>query len=457
MVGSIEWQVISCIMHSDDKEKVKALLSYDESYYDTFEPQIKFIREHYKKYHKVPDDATFLTHFNDLDSEEDIHFFIVNEPLEYLTEGLISNKKRIMLVQAFNKCKDLGEMDAAEAWEYVNMQYKQVCLLDSSHLTDMVSDAKERAETVKSYSKQARIPTGFEPIDKAMYGGLSTVEELVILIARTNSGKSWVCTKMAESAQSHGFPVLYYSPEMQASYLGTRFDTWRGHYSNSQLFKGQYTDDYLKYIDELEKDNTPAFVLENKDAPNNSVTVPYIESLVEKHGIKLVIIDGLAYMDDKRSKKNDNDYNKYKNICEDLFDMSKQYGCAVVVVTQANRATKESKDDKGNPFPNLYNVEGSDHPARICTQAFAIRQIFEEHILDIRLEKSRNAQNQKPTFSFKWDIDTGDLDFIANPDDLPTVSTPVVNSGFTAPDISGLNTTATVADIDLDIDDNVEF
>jgi hypothetical protein len=123
---------------------------------------------------------------------------------------------------------------------------------------------------------------------------------------------------------------------------------------------------------------------------------------------------------------------------------------------QANRATKDSKDDKGDPFPNLYNIEGSDHPARIATQVFAARQIFEKHILDIRLEKSRNSSNQKPVFSFKWDINTGDIDAIANPEDLPTASTPVVETGFNSPDLSGF-TSANVEISDLELDEDVEF
>lgn len=135
--------------------------------------------------------------------------------------------------------------------------------------------------------------------------------------------------------------------------------------------------------------------------------------------------------------------------------MSKECGCAIAVAVQANRATKDSKDEKGEPFPNLYNIEGSDHPARIATQVFAIRQIFEKHILDIRLEKSRNAQNQKPMFSYNWNINTGVADYIPNTEDLPTVSTPVVNSGLNTPDISGLTSSEDFED-DIDLS-SIEF
>ena len=146
-------------------------------------------------------------------------------------------------------------------------------MLDSSQPLDIVKDTDKRSAQVLEFSQQQRIPTGFDEIDKCMYGGLSTVEELVILVARTNTGKSWVGTRMMESAQKNEFPVLYYSPEMQASFLGTRFDTWRGNFQNNLLFQGQYTEQYYNYLKDLSKQDTSAFILEDKDAPDEVVNV----------------------------------------------------------------------------------------------------------------------------------------------------------------------------------------
>ena len=154
------------------------------------------------------------------------------------------------------------------------------------------------------------------------------------------------------------------------------------------------------------------------------------------------------------SKKSDTDYTKYKNLCTDLFRLSKQFGCAVVVAMQANRETKESKDDKGDPFPSLYNVEGSDHPGRIATQAFSLRQIFDKHVLDIRLEKSRIANNQKPVLSYAWDVNTGNMQYLPGGDDdaLSKAVKPVSVSPKITQHIESDN------DIILDEDDeDVEF
>ena len=448
MITSIELQVISKILTSDDIEEVNNLCSFDLSYYSVFREHIKFILDHKQKYDEVPDVFTFQAEF------PDITLVSVSEPYSYLSQELRRNKQHIILVDTFNKIKDLGSGDVSEAWQYIATQYDRVTKLDATNPVDLIKDAKQRSDQIIEFNKQARIPTGFKEIDKLMYGGLSTVEELLLIVARTNSGKSWMCVKMMEAAQSNGFPVLYYSPEMQSSFLGTRFDTWRGHFKNSQLYQGKYSEEYLKYIENLPSEQTSAFVLEDKDVADGYVDVRKLENFVSRNNIKLLIVDGLSYLTDVQ--RADTDYIRYKNICLDLFKISKKYSCAVVVALQANRETKESKDDKGAPFPNLYNIEGSDHPARICTQAFSLRQIFDKHVLDIRLEKSRIANNQRPILSYAWDPNTGNVQYIEGEDDdmimnaiTPPSVKPNVTTTYYAPDESMID--------DEFEDDDVEF
>ena len=263
---------------------------------------------------------------------------------------------------------------------------------------------------------------------------------------------TWVTTKMMESAQANGFPVLYYSPEMQSAFIGTRFDTWRGHFRNSDIQRGKYSEDYIQYLKDIVKEKTGAFVVEDKDMPGGKTTVRSIESLVKRHHIKLVIIDGLSYMAD--TEKSDSDVIKYKNICNGLFRMSKTYGCAVVISVQANRDTKANVDDKGVPWPDMYSLEGSDHPGRIATQVFALRQLYEEHTLEIKLLKSRNAKNANPTFAYVWDPNTGNTEFVSDDASTAPPSAPAQPSKFSTPTVS-----AKIVHTDIDdnlLDDNAD-
>lgn len=452
MTSSVELQVISRILTSESSFEVDRLCSYDESYYAVFKDHIHYILDHKDRYGEVPDVFTFQAQFPSIVLVE------VNEPLSFLEDELRKNKQHILLLETFNKLGDLGSADVTEAWQYLSKQVDRAAQLDASQPMNIVADADKRAEQIVEANKQRRIPTGFPEIDKVMYGGLSTIEELLVIIARTNAGKSWVCTKMMESAQANGFPVLYYSPEMQSCFIGTRFDTWRGHFKNSELYRGQYSDEYKQYLKELIHNETGAFVVEDKDMSEGLTTVRGLEQLVKKHHIKLLIIDGLSYISE--GYKTQTDTVRYKVICNDLFKLSKVHSCAVVVAMQANRETRESKDDKGEPFPTIYNAEGSDHPARIATQVFSMRQVFEKHILDIRLEKSRTAANTRPVFSYSWDPNTGTTEYIRdNDNDLD--SSPAPTAYVSPPSISStiVHKSDPVDDLDDydDDDEDIEF
>lgn len=450
MTESVELQIVSKLLTTEDENLTDVLCSYDESYYSIYREQIHYILEHRSNFNNIPDVFTFQAEF------PDVVLVQVSEPLEYLETALKKNKQLIILRETFNKLKDLGSGDVTEAWAYLAMQCEEAQKLDRLAPMNIIKDADERANKVLEYAKQTRIPTGLPEIDKCMYGGFSTVEELVILLARTSTGKTWILTKMMESATRNGFNAAYYSPEMQSAYLATRFDTWRGHFQNSDLFQGKYSDSYLDYINNLPKEQSNAFVIEDKDM-QDGVSVKKLEPFIKKNNIKLLLIDGLSYMED--DKKSLTDYDKYKHIATDLFRLSKKYGCAVVMVMQANRETKESRDDKGEPFPTLYNAEGSDHPGRICTQAFSLRQIFDRHVLDIRMEKSRNANNQKPIFSYAIDYNTGNMQYMPDGDDsnMPFPTTSDIPSVNASAIINNVHDESDIPINNLDTIDEVEF
>ena len=444
MINSIEIQAISRILTTDSQEELDTLCSFGPEYYSIFKEQIEFILEHRQTYDDVPDVFTFNARF------PEVQLVKINEPLEYLVTELNKNRQQILLIETFNKLKDLGSGDVEDAWKYLSLQCEKASELSSSDPMDIIHQAKERADQVVEFSKQTRIPTGFAEIDKLMYGGLSTIEELLLIIARSNTGKSWVCTKMMETAQKNNFNVAYYSPEMQSAYLGTRFDTWRTHISNKEIYRGKYSDAYKNYITSLKGEEASAFVIEDKDM-YDGVSARKLDPFIKKHKIKLLIIDGLSYMtDDKPSVR---DVEKFKHICADLFNISKKYGCAVVVTVQANRETKESKDDKGDPFPTIYNIEGSDHPARIATTVLAVRQVFDKHVLDMRFEKSRYAELTKSVFSYSWDINNGNTQYLPGEDSTTTINTPVVTPSI----MSDSTTPDMVTSTDIVDDEDVEF
>ena len=446
MNSGIEIQVISKILTSDDEGLVNELCGFDASYYAVYKPQITFILDHLNQFGNVPDVFTFNAEFPEINLVN-----VTRETSEFLIHGIRKNKRRILLVETFNKIKDLGSGDVDDAWDYIDQQCDAAATLNDAKPMNIISEADVRIEQVREWAKQKRIPTGFPELDKLTYGGWSTVEELVSVVASTNSGKSWMAAKMLEAAHRAGFPCAIYSPEMQASYFATRFDTWRAHFKNSELFQGKYTDDYLKYIEALRSDPVPAFIIEDKDMPEG-VSPRHLETFVKKNKIELLIVDGISYMSDDRRASSD--YERLTHISKDLFQLSKKYGCAIVVMVQANRETKDAKDEKGVPFPSIYNVAGAFSIIQISTQAFAMRQLFDKHVFELKMEKTRMAKNDKNILSYSWDVNTGNMQYMqGDQSEDPMAETPTVNilenpQGPT-PDI--------VKELGLEDTDDVEF
>lgn len=446
MNASIEIQVISKILTSDDDRLVNELCGFDASYYAVYKPQITFILDHLNRFGNVPDVFTFEAEFPKIELVN-----VTRETEEFLTSEIRRNKRRILLVETFNKIKDLGSGDVDDAWDYIDQQCETAATLNDTKPMNIISEADVRTEQVKEWAKQQRIPTGFPELDKLTYGGWSTVEELVSIVASTNSGKSWMAAKSLEAAHRAGFPCAIYSPEMQAAYFATRFDTWRGHFKNSELFQGKYTDDYLQYIAALRNDPVPAFIIEDKDMPDG-VSPRHLETFIKKNKIKLLIIDGISYMSDDRRASSD--YERLTHIAKDLFQVSKKYGCAIIVMVQANRETKDAKDEKGVPFPSIYNVAGAFSIIQISTQAFAMRQLFDKHVFELKLEKTRMAKNDKNVLSYSWDVNTGNMQYMqGDQSEDPMAEPPAVNiienPQGPAPDI--------VKELGLEDMDDVEF
>ena len=446
MTESIELLVISKILTSNDEALVNELCSYDSSFYSVFPNQINFILDHRSRFGNVPDVITFMDAYRGFEIVD-----VSREQKDFLVSELRKNKKRILVRETFNQLKELGSGDVDIAWEYLNQQCDKAAQLADIKPMDIIADAEVRANQIIEWSKQARIPTGFAEIDKLTYGGWSTVEDMIAIVAGTNSGKSWICAKTMEAAHNARFPVAMYSPEMQASYFATRFDTWRGHFKNSELFQGKYTDDYREYIDRLKNDPVPAFIIEDKDMPDG-VSPKHLELFVKQHGIKLLIIDGISYMSDDR--KASSDYERLTHIAKDLFSLSKKCGCAIFVAVQANRESKDTKDEKGVPFPNIFNVAGAFSIVQIATQVYALRQIFDKHVMELRMEKSRKSVNEKKILSYSCDLNTGTMQYLQGDEsEDPMVNAPTNTANIITNPIEPDNT-----GLDLsELEDNLEF
>lgn len=403
-------QIISKILATGNNSIIEDNL-LSEEYFVGYEGEYNFIQNHLKQYGNVPDKATFLHSFPDVELVE------VTESDKYLVDTAREEYLYYKSIPVIQKAAELLKNDSNAAAEFMINAMKELQPSYNLGGVDIISDAKSRFDQfIERRDKQEDwfFTCGFPELDDLIHG-LQRGEEFFVIFARTNQGKSWVLEKMCTHVWQTGFNVGYVSPEMGPSSVGYRFDTLHSHYSNSGLMWGK--DDvnpamYEKYINELSSHDNK-FIVSTPADFDKKITVSKIKNWIKQHKLDLVAIDGITYMSDERYKRGDSKTTSLTNISEDLMELSIELRVPILVVVQANRSGVVEKGT--TETPELESIRDSDGIAHNASKILSIHQ--KEHgVLTMTVKKQRfGTVGGKLTYN--WDINTGDFQFIPSYDD----------------------------------------
>lgn len=402
-------QIISKVLQAQD-DTFLLNDNITKEYFVGYENEVEFIENHKREYGNIPDKLTFLTHF------PEFQFVEVNESDRYLLDTLREEylfNKSVPIVQHIAK---LLESDANAAAEYMMSAVKTLNPDYQIGGVDIVATAQERYDQFlerKAHQDEWYFTTGFQELDDIVHG-LQRGEELSVIFARINQGKSWVSEKMCVHIWHLGFNVGYISPEMSPISVGYRFDTLFNNFSNSGLMWGKNNIDekqYKSYIDDLTK-GEHKFVVSTPNDFQKHITVTKIKNWIQKYKLDMIAIDGIKYLSDERYKRGDNLTTSLTNISEDLMSLSVELGIPIIVVVQANRAGVIDKDTNGTP--ELENVKDSDGIAANASKVFSLRQ--KDHVLKIGIKKQRFGPVGGEV-NYSWDIDTGTFVYVPGEND----------------------------------------
>ena len=403
-------QIISKILESNNNAIVEENFLTDE-YFVGYEKEFNFIQEHVRKYGNVPDKATFLSNFPEIELVE------VNESDRYLVDTIREEHLYTQSAPILTKMANILKEDSNAAVEYMVSQLANLQPSYDIGGTDIVSNASKRFEQFKERKenpKEWRFETGFPELDDQI-DGIQREEELFVIFARTNQGKSWVLEKMCAHVWGLGFNVGYFSPEMSDNSIGFRFDTLTQHYANRGLITGGSDideDAYSQYIANLSC-NEHRFVVSNPSDFQNAPTVSKLKKWIRKYKLDLIAIDGIKYLSDERGKRGDNLTTSLTNISEDLMSLSIELKVPVLVVVQANRTGVVGDEEDGTP--ELESIRDSDGIAQNASKTISVQQ-KKNNILEMGIKKNRNGvRNGK--LKYTWDINTGEFTFVPSLDD----------------------------------------
>ena len=399
----VEWQIICKVLDTKDYSLIEDNDITEEYFIGTgYEEEFRFIKEHHDKYGNVPDKTTFLSNFQEVDLIE------VTESDKYLVATIREENLFRKMVPVVERVAELADKDANAASAYLMQAMKELTPNYSLGGVDLIKDGVERLEHYKErieHQDDWYFSSGFPELDTVMRG-IKRQEELIVLFARTNQGKSWVLEKMITHIWKQGANVGYISPEMSADSIGYRFDTLFSGFSNSSLEWGN-TDinmqEYEKHIEDL-KSHRNKFIVATPVDFDRKITVSKLRNWVKQNNLEAIAIDGITYMTDERAKRNDNKTTSLTNISEDLMSLSLELKIPILIVVQANRGGVVDKDS--DDTPELETIRDSDGISHNATKVLSLR--LKDDSLGMKLVKQRIGK-MGMLFKYLWNINIGEF------------------------------------------------
>lgn len=396
-------QVINYILDTKDTSLI-VLNNLTDKYFSDYKKEFDFILDHLNKYGNIPDKETFVNAFPNFDLVK------VSETPNYLIEELFKEYQTSKLAQTFNSVRKLlidGDVD--KAVNLYQKAYEEINTSVALNTVDILKDTSryEAYEERTTNFDKYYVRTGFPELD-AILGGWDREEELAVIVARTNKGKSWINLKMALAAAEQGLTVGIYSGEMSERKVGYRIDTLLQHIPNSALIHGSISvrDDYKTYIENLPNRLKGSIKVLTPNMINGSAGVNALRAFIEKDKLDILFIDQHSLLEDDRGAKNP--VEKASNISKDLKNLQVLKRIPIIAVSQQNR----TKNDDDSDTIDTTQIAQSDRIGQDATVIIGItRDKKDSSLLTLHLVKSRDsAVGNKLTY--RADFNTGTFDFI---------------------------------------------
>ena len=179
------------------------------------------------------------------------------------------------------------------------------------------------------------LPTQWDSVNDLMDGGLAG-GELGVIVAPAGIGKSWTLQALGAHAVAQGKTVIHYTLELNAQYVGLRYDT---------IVSGQPTGNLQYHKEEvLKKINKLKGELIIKYYPTRTASVNTLAAHLqqcEMQGLKpdMVIVD---YADIMKSTSNFTEKrHQIGHVYEELRGMAGEFDIPLWTASQANRSSLE--------------------------------------------------------------------------------------------------------------------
>jgi replicative DNA helicase len=298
--------------------------------------------------------------------------------------GTASNKDLINTVQKY--MSDLTKATSG---------IKDLDITDTEKSIEHYTDMKERME---KNGGVLGIRSGFDSIDASYPTGWAG-GQYVMIMSRTNQGKSWFALDLAINAHAQGFKVLYVSLEMTPQSVRDRAYTFmsEGQFKMSDLSRAQIDMSAMDSWVNGKFQSNGSFVVTSSDGMGD-FSPSHLQAKVDQYAPDIVFIDYLQLMSDNRGSQGETE--RIRNASKELKSFSLSNDIPVIAVVSAS--SNETKEY--NKPPEIYEVAYSRQAAfdaDLVLSMFSNKQHDGSHLTEICAKKNRNG----PLFDFKVRLD----------------------------------------------------
>ena len=338
---SFQSKIISSLLN--DVKFTKQIIDILEiSYFDSDSNKfiIKTIQDYFAKYKTVPTMEALKVFIDDIEND-----VLKSGVVDFLRQAWAHRESpdlEFVKEKSLEFCKNQviknAIMESVELLD--NHQYDEIKgVIDKAMRAGVERDIGHEYITgfEERMTEQARntLPTKWDSINELMDGGLAG-GELGVIVAPAGIGKSWTLQALGAEAVKKGKTVIHYTFELNAEYVGLRYDTIVSGQPTGNL--QYYKEDVLKAIGKLKGDLIIKYY-PTRTASVNTITAHLQQC--ELQGIKpdLVIVD---YADIMKSTQHFTEKrHQIGHIYEELRGMAGEFEIPIWTASQANRSSLE--------------------------------------------------------------------------------------------------------------------
>jgi archaellum biogenesis ATPase FlaH len=260
-----------------------------------------------------------------------------------------------------------------------------------------------RARLLRIKDKNGQIKSGWETVDKKLFGGMNR-GELNIFAGGSGAGKSLFLANLGVNWALQGYNVLYLTLELSEELVCMRIDSMITEVPSRDIFKN--IDDVEMKVKVIGKKSGTYQVKYLPSGKNCNDIRAYLKEyeIKMKHKVDILLVDYLdLLMPISRKVSAENLFVKDKFVSEELRNLAVEKQCVLVTASQLNRgAVEEVEFDHSHISGGLSKIQTADNVFGIFTS----RAMRERGKYQIQLMKTRSSSGVGQKIDLDFNIDT---------------------------------------------------